>query len=282
MLPDGLTFERASRDDVDTMVDWAAREGWNPGTLDGESFHAADPNGFWLARMDDQMVACMSLVTYSADFAFLGFYIADPAFRGQGIGYGLWQTALNTCSSNTIGLDGVVDQQDNYQKSGFILAHRNIRFGGIPEGMAPGSNDLVTMTPAHTDMIAAYDQNLFPAPRRTFLAPWLTSAGHLGVVSLTEGAVNGYGVIRPSHDGHKIGPLFAEMATTAASIFDTLVRQSGCQTVFIDPPKPNAQAIDFYCKRGLSPVFETARMYRGPAPVLPLDQIFGITSFELG
>ena len=30
-----------------------------------------------------------------------------------------------------VGLDGVVDQQANYQRSGFVLAHRNIRFGGV-------------------------------------------------------------------------------------------------------------------------------------------------------
>jgi hypothetical protein len=33
---------------------------------------------------------------------------------------------------------------------------------------------------------------------------------------------------------------------------------------------------------GMAPVFETARMYAGPAPDLPLAQIYGITSFELG
>ncbi len=33
---------------------------------------------------------------------------------------------------------------------------------------------------------------------------------------------------------------------------------------------------------GLSPVFETARMYTGPAPAIALDRIFGVTSFELG
>jgi hypothetical protein len=29
-------------------------------------------------------------------------------------------------------------------------------------------------------------------------------------------------------------------------------------------------------------VFETARMYTGEAPRLPLDGIFGVTTFELG
>jgi hypothetical protein len=32
----------------------------------------------------------------------------------------------------------------------------------------------------------------------------------------------------------------------------------------------------------MAPVFETARMYKGPAPELPIDRIFGLTTFELG
>jgi hypothetical protein len=32
----------------------------------------------------------------------------------------------------------------------------------------------------------------------------------------------------------------------------------------------------------MTAVFETARMYTGQAPALPLDRIFGVTSFELG
>lgn len=34
--------------------------------------------------------------------------------------------------------------------------------------------------------------------------------------------------------------------------------------------------------RGMKVVFETARMYTGPEPVMPLDRLFGVTTFELG
>ena len=33
--------------------------------------------------------------------------------------------------------------------------------------------------------------------------------------------------------------------------------------------------------RKMVPCFETARMYTGPFPALPLDSIYGITSFEV-
>ena len=35
-------------------------------------------------------------------------------------------------------------------------------------------------------------------------------------------------------------------------------------------------------KYGMTPIFETARMYTKEIPVVPLKNIFGITSYELG
>jgi hypothetical protein len=81
-MPKGLDIRRADRDDLDEMIEWAAQEGWNPGLYDAACFHSADPEGFWIARQDCELAACMSLVSYSAAFAFLGFYIAHPDFRG--------------------------------------------------------------------------------------------------------------------------------------------------------------------------------------------------------
>ena len=69
---------RAEREDLDIMIEWAAREGWNPGLNDAECFWAADPEGFWTARLNGEMVACMSVVRHERGFAFLGFY--TPAF----------------------------------------------------------------------------------------------------------------------------------------------------------------------------------------------------------
>ncbi|HIP77670.1 MAG TPA: GNAT family N-acetyltransferase, partial [Kiloniellaceae bacterium] len=46
--------------------------------------------------------------------------------------------------------------------------------------------------------------------------------------------------------------------------------------------QPNESAVGLAESYGMTPVFETARMYRGPAPKLPLERTFGITTFELG
>lgn len=45
---------------------------------------------------------------------------------------------------------------------------------------------------------------------------------------------------------------------------------------------PNADALALARAEGLRSVFETARMYAGPAPACELQRLYGITSFELG
>src|SRR3712207_8299571 len=48
----------------------------------------------------------------------------------------------------------------------------------------------------------------------------------------------------------------------------------------VDPPEPNGAAVWLAERYGLSPVFETARMYRGARPELPLSRTFGISTLD--
>ncbi|MNL87137.1 hypothetical protein D3C87_2161460 [compost metagenome] len=54
------------------------------------------------------------------------------------------------------------------------------------------------------------------------------------------------------------------------------------EEIYLDIPEPNASARALCERYNMKPVFETARMYRGIAPDLPLARIYGITTFELG
>jgi hypothetical protein len=52
--------------------------------------------------------------------------------------------------------------------------------------------------------------------------------------------------------------------------------------IFIDVPEPNRQAMVLVEKFGMKKVFETARMYNKRVPDLPLGNIYGVTTLELG
>ena len=92
----------------------------------------------------------------------------------------------------------------------------------------------------------------------------------------------GYGIARPCRVGVKVGPLFADDAPTADALYAGLAAWTGDQPIFLDVPESNAAAVALAERHGLTPGFETARMYAGAAPDEPVERIFGVTSFELG
>jgi GNAT superfamily N-acetyltransferase len=271
-----------TRAEIDLAVDWAAGEGWNPGLADADCFHAADAGGFLLGRLGADPIGCMSAVRYADTFGFLGFYIMKPEHRGKGLGLRIWDAGMARLQGRVIGLDGVVAQQENYRKSGFVLAHRNIRFGGTPGCRPSGHAAIMPVDAALAPAVTDYDRAFFPADRAAFLRCWLQPDRREAVAFVEGSRVRGYGVVRPCHTGFKIGPLFADTDEIADILFQTLAARAGSDRVFLDCPEPNDAAVALAKRHGLSPVFETARMYRGVAPSLPLARIFGITTFELG
>lgn len=268
--------------DLALALDWAANEGWNPGLADAEPFRAADPDGFLMAFVDGQPAASISVVRYGDHLGFLGLYIAAPAFRGRGLGWALWQEGLRHLEGCSVGLDGVVAQQENYRRSGFVPAHRNVRYEGLARADMPLDSRLAPIGQGLLPSVLAHDRLCFGAAREAFLAAWTRGPGRRGYALVEDGEVLGYGVIRACREGHKIGPLFADDETTADILFRALAATVKGEAVVLDAPEPNAAALALAERHELSPVFETARMWKGPVPDLPLDRIYGITTFELG
>ena len=66
MTPDDMHIRRMTRDELDTLVEWAAREGWNPGLDDAEVFWNTDPNGFVAAEISCELVGGGSIVAYAS------------------------------------------------------------------------------------------------------------------------------------------------------------------------------------------------------------------------
>lgn len=262
-------------------LDWAAAEGWNPGLNDASAFAAQDPAGFLVGELAGHPVATISAVRYGADFGFIGFYIVHPSSRGQGFGWRLWQAGMTRLAGRTIGLDGVVAQQDNYRRSGFVLAHRNIRYGGVGVA-APSEAGLTPLASVPEATLMEYDRRHFGWARPNFLRVWRSLPDSAGWALWDSGELRGYGCVRRCRSGCKIGPLFADTEAGAEHLFNALAGFAPGEPLFLDLPEPNGAARALAERHQLAPVFETARMYAGPAPTLPLDRIYGITSFELG
>lgn len=281
------TIQTATLKEVELAVEWAAREGWNPGLSDPQAFYAQDPEGFFMGKIRGEPLGCISCVKYPWNFAFIGFYIVRPEYRGKGYGLRLWNHALEYGSDSSLGLDGVPSQQENYAKSGFQLAHRNVRYeytaSGEGEGIPEIPETLVSPQNLSLKDLVAFDALHFGGSRREFLRPWLTLENSRSLAALGNGEIRGLVTLRQCQRGYKIGPLFATSPLLGEALFLEIIREIPRGTpVYLDVPEPNGHALALAEKYRMIPVFGTARMYRGTPPSLPLERIFGVTTFELG
>jgi hypothetical protein len=209
----------------------------------------------------------------------MGFYIVRKDLRDQGIGLKLWNMAIDYMGDRTIGGDGVIDMLPKYEQQGFRIDYRNARYEGV--GKYPSAN-LPGLESVPFAELEQYDRRFFPASRRAFLKMWMSRAGSLGRAAIVEGKLVGYGVIRPCHTGFKIAPLFADTPDMADELFTSLSSLAKDGPYFLDIPMCNPAARKLVDRYDMKMVFETARIYKGSVPQLPLQDIYGITSFELG
>ena len=80
-----------------------------------------------------------------------------------------------------------------------------------------------------------------------------------------------------------MGPLFADSPEYAEQLFLALKSHAPENAqVFLDIPAINAAAVDLVKRHQMVVSFETARMYTGQSPDLPINRLFGVTTFELG
>ncbi len=265
--------------EVEQLVGWARIEGWNPGLADAPALHAAEPQGFIGRFVDGQMAAGISAVRYGTDFGFIGLYIAHPDFRGKGHGRTVWDAGIARLEGRTIGLDGVPEQQANYRSMGFEPHYETFRWSGRFAGSCDA--DVTAITDDLVPAIFAYDRSFFPADRSAFLAEWLKPP-RIAKALIRDGDIRGYAVCRKCHDGYKIGPLFAQTSADAQRLLNAFAAETASEPLHIDVPAAQADFGAYLDGHRFTKGFTTARMYRGRAPEVQMEGVFGLTTLELG
>ncbi len=258
----------ATPDEVALILNWAAAEGWNPGLSDAAAFHAADPEGFFVAEVEGQPVAAVSVVNHDAAQAFLGLYLCRPEYRGRGLGWALWRHGLAHAGGGTVGVDGVAAQEANYARSGFVRHGATRRWEGV---LAPTPSPGIRLAGrGDGTALVALDRAAVGHDRAAFLAAWLAPAPDRTPV--VEAAGGGFATARRCRHGAKIGPVIAAEAGAALSLaraaLAALYPATGAPVpVALDLPEANAPLTEAVRRLGFTNSFTAARMYKGPAPL---------------
>jgi len=284
-LPDGLSVSTMNGNEIATLESWAAEEGWNPGLQDLNLAYQADPEAFVALNQDGQMAGGGSIISYDGAFGFMGLFIMRTDLRRQGLGTHLWHWRRDHLLSRlsdgaAIGMDGVYEMVPFYERGGFQPAYRHVRYQGTAAGQR--HENVITLSTDDFAEIAHFDRSHFPAPRDNFLRLWLSAPGAHLMGIRDEGQLVAYGMARPCRTGFKIGPLFATSDDHAAKLLNTLMAEIAGAQIQIDVPEINTAAVALAKQFNLSEVFGCVRLYHGPAPDLPVNQIYAVTSLEFG
>ncbi|MDD4127208.1 MAG: GNAT family N-acetyltransferase [Methanomicrobium sp.] len=278
---ESLIIRNMRSSEADIAFRCAADEGWNPGLYDIGCHYAVDPKGWFVAEYNGSVAGIVMMSNYDEKFSFGGFLVVLPEFRNHGIADALINKAFLHTEGRICGIDGVFEMQETYsRKYGFLYAYRNIRWEGEIKGEL--HHNFLKAENVPFEKLLEYDTRHFFTERRTFLEKWINQKDSICLVSCEGDEITGYGMIRRCVAGHKIGPLFAEKSLIAEKLFLSLCGYVNHGPIYLDTPEPNADAVALAKKYNMREVFGTARMYTRKIPKLPLDNIFGVTSFEMG
>jgi ribosomal protein S18 acetylase RimI-like enzyme len=286
MNTDEITIQKISKQDLKTLIGWASQEGWNPGKFDIDVFWNTDPDGFYGCKINDQLIAGGAIVSYDGAFGFMGLFIVHNQYRRNGIGNKLWHKRKNILVSRlkenaSIGMDGILAMQTYYQRGGFEILFRDERYEIIGKEYLLSEN-VSNIEAADLNSILQFDEIHFGCQRARFLKQWLMMPESKAIKFIHNEVVAGYAVIRKAEKGYRVGPLFAQNDTVAEELLKSCLSYAGNNAVFLDIPTSNEGALNLVRKYNGNYIFECARMYYGKAPVIPINNIYGITSFELG
>ena len=184
-------------------------------------------------------------------------------------------TPLAMASDSTLVNSGTSNSQ-------VALIHQRDSGNPVPSESHFTGVSVVDLSQIAFEEINQFDQAIFMAPRFQFLQRWISQPACHALGSMCNGKLSGYAVTRPCRTGYKIGPLFANDPTTARMLFQSLLELLPHQQVQIDVPECNTSGIEMVKRSGFKEVFGCARMAFGPPLPRPSQNIFGVTTFELG
>ena len=283
----GIEITVMTPENVPFAIEMTDNEQWGNLPDDFHRLIAFEPDGCFVARIDEQNVGMISSTTYD-DYAFLGSLIVRSEHRGRGIGETLMRHAIDHLLDKgikTIELDGVFAAAPLYRRLGFRDKYLSLR---LNRSAHDSESEQIIATPplpsqidATPSEIVAYDRNRTGLNREKILSRLLDEFSDR-IYTVGTSTISGYAVLRPVSDNRfAIGPVVADDASAAELLIGLAVTDHGAHGLGIGLPVSAAGFTDVLLRLGFLYSPPSLRMYFGPRREYE-SHCFGILSPEKG
>jgi GNAT superfamily N-acetyltransferase len=290
MTNEDFAISPASPDETRLILRMLADiEGWRMCIEAAEAWLAADPESFFIGRLNGEHIAHVSAVRYEENYGFIGCYWVRKDRRGQGFGVRMYRHALEHLKGCNIGISGLPYQVQNFCKSGFIPFSQDTRYVGkvakltVPEAHAC---HIVPYEETMLDSIAVYDRQVFPSVRKALLRAYFKMPNSFTYVYIENGNVRGYAVVHAVHGSNEIGPCFADNREIAKALVITVVNclpddaTLGMNTQEENPE--SAQLIAELPEYEMKVFMLLKRLYTTEPPKIDVTKLWSPTGFSTG
>lgn len=233
---------------------WAIAQDWAPTKDSLDAIFYLDTTGFYCLKKNGETVATVSAIKYpKLKIVYVGFFISDQKFRGQGYGKLLWHSVMQELKKEgyTVTLSCLDHLLPLYQKLGFTRTGDDIVWSYIANNEAPASvqkNDAIEIVVVEgaqhelLESIVQYDaQHIHDSPeRKTFLLKWMIKQSTITVAAKNlSGEMVGYGVMSrrltsQGESGFRIGPLVVSDDKAGEMLLNHFKDAAGLDAIFMD------------------------------------------------
>lgn len=245
-----------------------------------------DPEGFFVAEVNGEVVSTITAINYDDNYAFIGFFRTDKPHRGKGIGGKLWRTGLAHCGERMVGLYASLGLVDYYKRDGFVqfckvICYKveNLDRFKIPVDSVDKS--IIEVEVGNVRDVIEFDRKYAPAPREKFMEAWILQPGSVTLACVCSGVVLGYGVIRRTFKSRisRIGPLYAANESLAEKLVVALLRRAqDASHVLYEAFNANPSTGRFAKFLKAEWLEDGEAMYRNGTPKFDVNGVFAVTS----
>jgi len=209
---------------------------WNQTESDWRRLLKHDPQGGFIACLNNHVLGTTTSTAYGTDLAWIGMVLVDPECRRRGIATQLVQETLRSLCSRgvkTIKLDATPAGQPVYAPLRFVQETRIERWMGRARPV--GKMDCQIWSRSLRAEMMALDRLAFEAERSALLDSLIAdSAVPPLTISESDGELRGFAMARPGAVASYVGPIVATDQNAATSLLDGMLHQLDGRDLFID------------------------------------------------